>query len=180
MLWNFEYRHGRWSHLDGYDNSELIKLIEQSHSGGTMLDLGCGTAANFTPPPAFSYLGVDISREAIRTADRRRRPNASYRIADISEYIPTGTYDVILMREVLHYLPLPVVRRVLDRMTDALTPDGIAVIHIRSTDIHRPVLDAVLQSRLVVAERHDRADGNCTLIMSRAAALSGGVTVQPG
>jgi hypothetical protein len=89
-------------------------------------------------------------------------------------------YDVILMREVLHYLPLPVVRKVLDRMTDALTPDGIAVIQIRSTDIHRPVLDAVLQSRLVVAERHDRVDGNCTLIMFRAAAFSGGVTVQPG
>jgi trans-aconitate methyltransferase len=180
MLWNFEYRHGRWSHLDRYDNSELIKLIEQYHSGGTMLDLGCGTAANFTPPPAFSYLGVDISREAIRTADRRRRPNASYRIASVSDYLPTGMYDVILMREVLHYLPLPVVRKVLDRMTDALTPDGIAVIQIRSTDIHRPVLDAVLQSRLVVAERHDRVDGSCTLIMFRAAAFSGGVTVQPG
>ncbi len=166
VLWDFEYRRGRWTYLDRYDTSGLIKLISRYHTSGTMLDLGCGTAENFTPPPEFDYLGIDISRDAIRTAELLRRPNARYLVADVRDYHPSETFDVILMREVLYYLPVPDVCKVLDRMTDALTANGIAVIQIWNTDIHRPVVDAVHQSRLVIAEQLEQADGSCTLIMT--------------
>jgi trans-aconitate methyltransferase len=166
-LWNFEYRWGRWSYLDEFDGSSLVDLIEQYHTCGAMLDLGCGTGKNFNPRPTFTYLGVDISLGAIRTAELLRRPNAKYVVADIFEYVPAQKYDVILMREVLYYLPLPAVRTVLGRMTNALTRDGIIIIQIWNTDIHQAVIDAVLQSPLVASQRIMRQDGSCTLVMSR-------------
>lgn len=165
-LWNIEYRLGRWSYLDNFNSHALVPVIERYHTAGSMLDLGCGTAHNFTPPPSFTYLGVDISSEAIRQAEALQRPHASYLVADITEFQPTQTYDVILMREVLNYLPLSVVPQTLNRMNAALSPNGIMIILIWNIEIFQAMYNAILQSPLGVLEKRIREDGKCTLIMA--------------
>jgi 2-polyprenyl-3-methyl-5-hydroxy-6-metoxy-1,4-benzoquinol methylase len=173
MLWDFEYRRGKWSYLDGYDAGPLLALIGRYHPCGTILDLGCGTGKNFEPPHAYAYHGVDISSAAIRVAEESGRADATFEVADICSYEPTGKYDVILMREVLYYLPRAAVPGIIKRMEGALAPQGIIVVQIWDSHIYASTLNAVKRSPLIVAEQSAREDNGCTLVLTRRASHKG-------
>jgi hypothetical protein len=49
-----------------------------------------------------------------------RRPHATYETADILTYAPQDTYDAILLREVIYYLPLGQVSDFLVRLSGFL------------------------------------------------------------
>jgi trans-aconitate methyltransferase len=173
MLWDFEYRRGKWSYLDDYDPGPLSELIGRYHCSGAILDLGCGTGKNVGPLHAYAYHGVDISSAAIRVAEESGCANATFEVADICSYEPTDKYDVILMREVLYYLPGAAMPRIIKRMEGALAPKGIIVIQVWDSQIYASTLNAVKRSTLMVAEQSAREGNGCTLVLTRRASHKG-------
>lgn len=69
---------------------------------GSVLDAGCGEGT--WQPDLPGYIGVDIVRDALLAA-QRRRPERSYALLDIcADSLPTT--DAVLCRDALQHLPL--------------------------------------------------------------------------
>jgi SAM-dependent methyltransferase len=64
----------------------------------SVLDVGCGDG--YWMPDLPGYVGYDASREAIRMS-RRRHPDRRY-----TNVWPTGTFDLVICRDVMQHLPL--------------------------------------------------------------------------
>lgn len=155
-VWDVQYALGLWNYLDRPGGGSWPALVEKYAPRARILDLGCGTTVNLplTPGRYRHYHGVDISRQAIRRARALRRPDTSFEAADVLGYRPTGTYDVILLREVLYYFPVDEVAGLLRRLAGALTPTGklmIGIYDITSPE-GRELADRVRGCGLAVAE----------------------------
>jgi len=89
--------------------------------GMRVLDIGCGvgdvaTLAGELVGPTGSVLGVDRSAASVRTAERRvaqTRQHARIRfaVADLDSFVPDETFDAVVGRLVLMYLPDAAARR---------------------------------------------------------------------
>jgi SAM-dependent methyltransferase len=155
VIWDAEYALGNWDYLDKDGNGELpVKMIEKYAGDGRLLDLGCGSGLNLPLQPGTyqSYLGVDISKEAIAKARSLNRPHASYEVADILTYRPHGEFDAIMLREVLYYLPRPKVRGLLERLAHSLSPAGVLIVQIWHAEIYGSLLSEVRGCSLPVLE----------------------------
>lgn len=153
-LWDVQYRLGLWDDLDcGHATGrELAEMVEACAPQGSILDLGCGSTANLplTPGAYRRYHGVDISAHAIERARLVGRPNATYETADILSYRPQETYDAILLREVIYYLPLAKVSGFLSRLSGFLAPGGVILIQVWSGELHPGLVAAIEASALPV------------------------------
>jgi 2-polyprenyl-3-methyl-5-hydroxy-6-metoxy-1,4-benzoquinol methylase len=152
--WDLQYKLGLWDHLDLTQSTgfELFQMIEEYAPMASILDLGCGTTANlpFTPGRFRHYHGVDISEKAIGRARQLGRTSATYETADILTYVPQEAYDVILLREVIYYLPLAKVGQLLRRLSAFLTPNGVILIQIWAGAKNSGLLGAMKASALPV------------------------------
>jgi SAM-dependent methyltransferase len=168
-LWDSEYTAGQWDYLDTSADTLPTTLIETYAPGGRILDLGCGTTRNLRLEPGSytHYQGVDISPDAIERARMIGRPNCDYDVADVVSYHPTGRYDLILLREVVYYLPLRVATRLVRRCADNLTDDGVIAVIIWNTDWYARTVAAVRRSGLPVVKEHVQQPGAVTLIFGR-------------
>src|ERR1022692_3182217 len=74
IVWNKEFAEGTWSFIDNTAGDCIYPFLEKYAQSGSILDLGCGpgNTANELDPKSYStYLGVDISEEALAKAIRR-------------------------------------------------------------------------------------------------------------
>jgi ubiquinone/menaquinone biosynthesis C-methylase UbiE len=136
----------------GYSEAEAKRLMDQGAmledltrdllsraglaSGMRVLDLGCGVgdvsmlAARIVGEKG-SVLGVDRSASSLEIARgraRRRtefgeRANISFVEADLTTFEPDGTFDAIIGRFVLHYVPDRA--SMLRRLSQSLRPGGV-------------------------------------------------------
>jgi SAM-dependent methyltransferase len=153
-VWDLQYALGLWKYLDRADGPAPLDLIGRYSARPRILDLGCGTTVNLrlTPDRYSHYHGVDISRAAIQRARALRRPDTTFEVADVLGYRPTSVYDVILLREVLYYLPVDEAAGMLLRLAQALTPHGAIIVSIYDDTIEGgALLDAVRGCGLPVA-----------------------------
>jgi 2-polyprenyl-3-methyl-5-hydroxy-6-metoxy-1,4-benzoquinol methylase len=152
--WDLQYKFGLWDHLDLTQSTglELFQMVEEYAPMASILDLGCGTTANLplTPGRFRHYHGVDISEKAIERARQLGRAAATYETADILTYVPRKAYDVILLREVIYYLPLAKVAQLLRGLSAFLTPNGVILIQIWAGDKNSGLLGAMKASDLPV------------------------------
>lgn len=155
-LWDVQYKLGLWDYLDGGDvaGRELAEVIEKCTPQASILDLGCGTSANLPLEPGTyrHYHGVDISAKAIKRARTLRRAHATYETADILTYAPRETYDAILLREVIYYLPLGQVSGFLARLSGFLAPGGIILIQVWEGERTPGLIAAIQRSALPVVQ----------------------------
>jgi SAM-dependent methyltransferase len=131
--WDLQYQLGLWDYLDSERAGHgLLQTMQKYAPQASILDLGCGTSANLPLVPGTyrRYHGVDISAKAIERARALGRADASYETADILTYVPQEAYDVILLNEVLCYLPLAEISGYLRRLSGFLTPAGVILIQI--------------------------------------------------
>lgn len=172
--WDAEYARGRWSYLDGFPAETLADLVT-THSvpDPEILDLGCGSAKNLGTLADLRYHGVDISRTAIEQARALHRPRATFEVADIAAYVPARRFDVVLLREVLYYLPPDGVRRVITRLPQMLRPDGICVVQIWNDEAHAHVIRIIREADLRVIAEPDRSDGGVNLVLGHRDADAG-------
>jgi SAM-dependent methyltransferase len=97
---------------------------------GNVLEVGCGGgfSARYLDGLYDTYTGVDYSEELIRYA---RQENGGSRrefvCANIKDFEPGRSFDVVLMVGVLHHMPDP--SAALVRLRDFLAPRGVVVVN---------------------------------------------------
>jgi len=96
----FYKKYGANIHLDPERFLAISKLCQ-----GKVLDIGCGTGdlADFYKG---EYVGWDISNIAIKLAQKIKRPNATFQIADVTLPFDIDDYpfDTIVMAELLEHI----------------------------------------------------------------------------
>jgi SAM-dependent methyltransferase len=101
----------------GIPQPELAALIEQGKFHGDVLDVGCGEAAVSLALAERGYttVGLDLSPTAIdlarREAEKRGLTNATFAVADISDYSTfppesAGRFGTIVDSTLFHSIPV--------------------------------------------------------------------------
>jgi SAM-dependent methyltransferase len=97
----------------GAPQPELAALIEQGKFHGDVLDVGCGEAAiSLTlAERGHATVGLDLSPTAIdlarREADKRGLTNATFEVADISDFTGyDGRFGTIVDSTLFHSIPV--------------------------------------------------------------------------
>lgn len=113
------------------DKLATVDRVIRATKSLTVLDLGCG-------PEAFgnylhnvgTYLGIDVSHEAVRTSQAKRSvPGRRYQ--DLPSFGPLGEFDLVLSLEVIFHL---VEDHVYHRYMSHLTESSTGYLLIQSTD----------------------------------------------
>ncbi len=107
--WEKEFSSGRWDCLNSNPTerarSAIIGMYCQKFSPtGKILDVGCGlgTVVDFlNNSQKKKYLGLDISREALK---RARKKNVNFQNVDFAKFRSKTKFDIIIFNEVLYYL----------------------------------------------------------------------------
>jgi 2-polyprenyl-3-methyl-5-hydroxy-6-metoxy-1,4-benzoquinol methylase len=161
-IWDIQYRLRMWNYLDAGTSEDLIHLLETYTASPRILDLGCGTSVNLQLPAGGyrHYHGVDISANAIQTARKHARANASFEVADVLGYQTAERYDAILLRDVLSCLPQQELAEFLRRIGGFLNPDGKIFIRTWDKSACAEVIRIIFDSGFrVLEEQVARAKG---------------------
>ncbi|MEJ0027316.1 MAG: class I SAM-dependent methyltransferase [Rhizomicrobium sp.] len=127
-VWDREYKAGRWDYLGTLDNlGGLASVLAycQFLEPAAILDVGCGAgllARKLKVLPYRSYLGVDLSAEAIAQAAPVADARTAFAVADACDFHVDRRFDVIIFCQVLGYIPDP--DAVLARYARNLAPNG--------------------------------------------------------
>lgn len=95
-----------------------------------LLDIGCGDgffARQFYSPRCKLVDAVDIDGAAIRTATHwHTADNIRYHLMDaVENRFPSDRYQVIVWDGAIGHFPPPAIERMLDKISSALSPDGV-------------------------------------------------------
>lgn len=151
--WDQEYRSGQWEYLRRMDSlAGLISILGycQYLNPASILDVGCGEgllAEKLKVLPYTSYLGIDVSREAIASAAARLGDARShFAVAEAESFQSQTRFDVIVFNQSLYYLPDPA--RVMAHYRALLAPQGriiVSMIHNARTRAAWPLVESVLR-----------------------------------
>jgi len=138
VFWDKEFAEGKWNFIDNTVGDCVYEPLERHAAKGDILDLGCGpgNTANELSGSAYStYVGVDISEEALIKARRRttecgRTAKNLFERGDFLTYTPLQKFDVILFRESMYHVPMGKVKTVLDRFAPYLKDGGVFVVRM--------------------------------------------------
>ncbi len=136
--WNRQYKSGRWDKLkDDIEAVRYQKIIDYTVEFGpenaSILDLGCGEGilAERMASTKYSYfLGMDFSSVSIAKANHLTLRNTEFICADIHNFQPKQTFDVIIFNEVFYYIHETEKQNVMDRMIACLNDNGIIITSI--------------------------------------------------
>ncbi len=140
--WEREYASGRWDSLRSADEANRYALIlgHLVRRGGrpSLLDVGCGAGRLLefiSCLPLESYLGVDISEQAIQQARALNIPNASFDVGSAESFVPPRRFDVIVFNEIVFYLKDP--NAVLLRYQQYLHDGGMMIVSMVDVPLSR-------------------------------------------
>lgn len=148
--WDKEFESGRWDCLE--DNPAerarhaIISMFARHYfPKGRILDVGCGSGTlidYLDDKQREKYVGIDISREAIRIGKRRRR-GSDLRCLSAEAFEDGKKFDVIVFNEMLYYVDDT---DVLERYASLLRDDGIIIVsvyHIKSERHDRQIIRTI-------------------------------------
>ena len=182
-LWDKEYAENKWHFADHTLGDCVYPHLERHAAKGSILDIGCGsgnTGTELADSAYTSYLGVDISEEALvkartRSKDCGRQDKNSFACGDFLTYVPSGQFDVILFRESLYHVPMGKVKSTLDRYAAYLKEGGVMIVRMFTADRttseskHRPLamIASIEADFEVVNKTVDNDKGRSTVIVFR-------------
>jgi len=158
-----QFKDGFWKFLDSSDElanymvtvGYVQHLAKTLNTEPSLLDIGCGhgnLAELLSGYPMKSYLGLDVSAEAVRQATARELKNSAFQVADVEEWMPTEKFDFILLTGSICYFKDPVA--FLRRYSAALNEGGAFIIALwryghnsaiwRNIEEHFKVLDSTI------------------------------------
>jgi SAM-dependent methyltransferase len=143
-VWDDQYRAGTWDGLvaETERHACVAALVRRyAPPAPLVLDVGCGHGAlarQLRAGAGGRYVGIDISGEAIRRAEKDAGPEESFHAFDVEAGPPAfapGSVDATVFAEVLYYLddPLATLRRFLP----LLSRRGILVFSLWKPARHR-------------------------------------------
>jgi protein-L-isoaspartate O-methyltransferase len=150
-----KFRNGDWKFSDD-GSGRLEALVTEYARGGDVLIMGCGGAAILKELKldAFSsILGIDISNEAIRLANRHAASNVSFQQADMVGFRSAKQFDLILFSESLNYVPFFKRRAFLKRLCDNLKPAGCILVTIAQAKRYASILAMIRKDFKVIQDR---------------------------
>ncbi len=130
--WDKEYRDGEWRYLEKIGSlAGQVSILGycQFLAPDSILDVGCGAgllAAKLKVLPYKSYLGIDISAEAIALAKTRQDERTQFAVTDANQFDSDASFDVIIFNQSINYMPDPAERVV--HYTKFLTPNGRIIV----------------------------------------------------
>lgn len=142
--WDRQYRDGAWESLDSLDEFAhylvIAGYVHYLFPSPTVLDVGCGPgrlAKLLEALGCASYVGIDLSPEAVRRARRRAPTRARFQVADLNRWRPGGRFSVIVFCESLNYAIRPIAT--LRRYARALRPAGGIIVSLYRHPNHRRI-----------------------------------------
>jgi SAM-dependent methyltransferase len=180
-LWNAEFSRGRWGCLEVSPGDVVYRYIEKYANKGSILDLGCGSGSTGNELDATEYgdyTGVDISDVAIETARRGAKENCrgdknKYVQADISDYVPTQQFNVILFRDSIYYVPQAKIKRMLDRYSQYLREGGVFIVRMWSVSGKYKTIVDTIESGFEVMEKDLSVQPKAVVIVFRCRKMLG-------
>jgi SAM-dependent methyltransferase len=111
---------------------ELALALAGDPENPQVLEIGFGSGrdAEEILRRAGYYKGIDVSEAFVEHA-RQQLPEGQFELADAATYDYVGKYDVVYAFASLMYMSKDEVRRVLDKVHEALRPGGIFYISLR-------------------------------------------------
>jgi 2-polyprenyl-3-methyl-5-hydroxy-6-metoxy-1,4-benzoquinol methylase len=150
-----KYRRGAWR-FDGDSSVELSAAVLRYLGQGDLLMLGCGGASvlrNIDDSAVSSVLGVDLSSEAIRVAERYANDKIRFEIGDMETFECRHRYDAILFSESLYYVPAKRHLPTLFRLALKLKPGGVFVVTLAEPGRYQHIIDTVRKHFRVLEDR---------------------------
>ena len=134
-----QYREGFWGFLENLGEMPnkmvtagyVYHLAKKLNRAPRLLDVGCGDGnllemlGHF---PYQSYLGLDISAEAVKQAQARNIPRTRFAVADFTSELPDEMFDFIISTGSICYATDPVAA--LQRLVPLLAEGGAFVISL--------------------------------------------------
>jgi len=154
--WSFneKFRAGDW----GFDreNDDLVTLIERHCAGGSILILGCGKAVvlQHLSPRSYHYiLGLDISTEAIKQAQKYASSKVKFEVGDMTKYDHKTKFDLILMLDSLYYVAPHRRMRFLRNIRSCLSEGGRIMVTVAQPERFGRMLDIIRGKFTVFTDR---------------------------
>ena len=159
-LWNSEFSNGRWDYIENTPDDCVYAYIGRYGGNGNILDLGCGsgnTGNELDSGIYQGYTGIDVSDVAVQKARARSQANGrfqknQYFQSDVIAYIPTSSYNLILFRESIMYIPHGKIKTTLDRYSKYLEPGGVFVVRMCDREKYRGIVQVIKEGYEVVDE----------------------------
>ncbi|MGZ5988223.1 MAG: class I SAM-dependent methyltransferase [Rhizomicrobium sp.] len=130
--WDREYRDGEWKYLEKIGSlAGQVSILGycQFLAPDSILDVGCGAgllAAKLKVLPYKSYLGVDISAEAIAQARKLQDARTQFAVTDANQFDSGACFDVIIFNQSMNYMPNP--SKSVVHYSKFLTPKGRIIV----------------------------------------------------
>jgi SAM-dependent methyltransferase len=180
-VWDKEFANGKWDFIDDTAGDCVYPVLEKYTKGGSILDLGCGpgNTANELADSAYrTYLGLDISKEALVKAAERSKANGrahknSFTTGDFLSFEPNQKFDVILFRESMYHIPLHKIKPVLKHYSQYLTEQGLFIVRMylsmdgKSKFRPTKMVEAIEENYEVVEKGEFGGEGAATVIVFR-------------
>ncbi|MDP2630849.1 MAG: class I SAM-dependent methyltransferase [Candidatus Uhrbacteria bacterium] len=137
--WDREFASGTWNYLDSSPierarHAVIGMYCQLLKPAGAILDVGCGEGTLFDflkDTQKRTYVGIDISSEAITKAQKKR--SGFFVVSDALEFRAKKKYDVIVFSEVLYYLDEAAV---FEKYRNYLKKNGILIVSLYRTNRH--------------------------------------------
>ena len=144
-LWDMRYE-------EGYSENQLRSLndfarymiiagyIRTLCKNPSILDVGCGDGilVEMMPTSWFdSYLGIDLSAEAIRKAEGPAAHSTAFKICNFEEWIPAQKFDAIVFNETLYYATDPAA--LVSKYAMFLNEGGLVIVSM-CRFLHHPIM----------------------------------------
>jgi SAM-dependent methyltransferase len=103
-------------------------LTKEKYSAA--LEVGCsiGIFTKLLGQRCAKLLAIDVSATAIAAARSANDQNVTFQVANLPVGFPQGTFNLIVLSEVLYYFSAPDLRRVADACMKSLSQDGEIVL----------------------------------------------------
>jgi SAM-dependent methyltransferase len=150
-----KYRSGDWSFGDD-GSGALASVIRDYLNKGDLLIMGCGGASilkDFQTDEISSSLGIDLSEEAIRLANRFASKNITFYVADMMTFKSPHAVDVILFSESLYYIPENKQQLLLRQLSADLKPSGAFIVTLAESKRYKGMLDSIRHHFCVLEDR---------------------------
>jgi SAM-dependent methyltransferase len=181
LFWDKEFAGGKWNFIDNTAGDCVYYHLEKHARNGSILDLGCGpgnTANELSDSVYKTYVGVDISEEALAKARRRSAENGRskknhFACSDFLSYVPEQRFDVILFREAMYHVPIGKVQTILERYSQYLKPGGVFIVRMYVVDDGQPkqrpmAMFGIMEKEFHVVEKGEYPQSGATVLVFRS------------